>query len=59
MSKEAKRGVCRICGCTDEEACVTKQSTEHGIAYVTRSWQDRTKTLCTNPECLAKARKGD
>ncbi|CAN5574905.1 hypothetical protein BH10PSE14_BH10PSE14_06470 [soil metagenome] len=37
-------GACRICGCTEDRAC-------EGSC----SWTDKTRTLCNNPDCVAKA----
>jgi len=39
-------GICRVCGCTDNNAC------PEGC-----SWADSTYTLCTNPICLRVARR--
>lgn len=49
-----KQGVCRICGCTENKACVLEDTEADGI--LTCLWADGTKTLCTNPKCLAEAR---
>lgn len=40
---------CRICGCTEDRACVTGGRP--------CGWADHTKTLCDNPACLAEARR--
>lgn len=52
-AKPAKpeRGVCRICGCMEETPC------DVGIEGAC-AWADRSQTLCTNPSCLAAAKKG-
>jgi hypothetical protein len=42
-------GVCRICRCTEDRACLID-------GVMPCSWADWTETLCTNPDCLAKAR---
>jgi ParB family chromosome partitioning protein len=39
-------GTCRVCGCTEDRAC------EEAC-----SWADETKTLCDNPDCLAKVKE--
>ena len=44
-------GKCRICGCTDSAPCVSRST------GATCAWTDRTKTLCTNPRCIAAAKK--
>ena len=51
-SSVARKGTCRICGCTEHHACVIGFLDDEACA-----WADRTKTLCTNPQCLAKAGK--
>lgn len=43
---------CRICGCTELQACVLRFDDEdHQEAC---SWLDRGHTLCTNPQCVAQ-----
>ncbi len=44
----AKPGVCRICKCDEQHACVLRG----GIAC---SWHDEEHTLCNNPDCLTNA----
>lgn len=34
-------GVCRVCGCTEGDACIEEQSGEHC------SWANEARTLCT------------
>lgn len=49
-------GVCRFCGCTEENACTLQMwPTPIGVGMKTCSWADEAKTICTNPKCLAKA----
>lgn len=36
-----KRGVCKICGCTDRNACYTD---EHGACW----WMDEQHTICSH-----------
>jgi hypothetical protein len=45
-------GICRYCFCTERAACRIER--RDGL-YVTCSWADESKTLCTNPDCLEKA----
>jgi hypothetical protein len=45
-----RKGTCRICGCTDSTPCLIGFFDEPCV------WADSTKTLCTNPNCLAKVR---
>lgn len=40
-------GMCRVCECTEDRACTLEDSP--------CSWADDTRTLCSNPECLAVA----
>lgn len=42
-------GRCRICGCTDDQACTDAHP------HRTCGWADPTHTLCDNPDCLAAA----
>lgn len=54
-AKTAKAGadVCRICKCTQEKAC---RYIEKGVTR-SCSWIDESRTLCTNPLCIAAAKK--
>lgn len=47
---EHPRGECRICGCTDDDACVVDLM---GPCV----WADDAHTLCDNPACLEAARR--
>jgi hypothetical protein len=52
-------GRCRICGCTDEKPCRMLPNPDMPIAgqtLVNCEWADHSRTLCTNPHCLRKAR---
>ena len=54
------KGVCRYCGCTDENPCRYVPIPHGPIAgqpVLTAKWADKTKTLCTNPMCVEKAAK--
>ena len=54
QKEAAKGGKCRFCGCTWDDACVLDR---RGIAMlITCAWADSTRTLCTNPKCLEKAK---
>ena len=44
----ARRGTCRICGCTENRACILRG----GIAC---SWHDEDHIHCNNPACVATA----
>jgi hypothetical protein len=46
-------GRCRMCGCTEAEACCGADSDEEWSGPC--GWADATRTLCDNPDCLAKA----
>lgn len=57
-----RRGECRFCGCTETTACqlitiaIEARAIERPAMHVDMcSWADETRTLCTNPGCLAKA----
>jgi hypothetical protein len=43
-TKKPKRGVCRVCGCTDLEPCI--------VNHRTCAWVDRAKTLCSAGPCI-------
>ena len=45
-----KKGVCKVCGCTEDNACCDKDG------ETTCSWTDKTETLCTS--CRGKEAKG-
>jgi len=52
-------GVCRYCGCTEYKRCqyLPRPGVPLGSQPVmTCEWADKTKTLCTNPVCLEKAK---
>ncbi len=52
-------GRCRICGCTDEKPCRMLPDPDRSPAgqnLITCQWADKSRTLCTNPACLRKAR---
>ena len=45
IRKEAARsGMCRYCNCDDKHGCTTECD-----------WADEAQTVCTNPNCVAKA----
>jgi hypothetical protein len=57
---KGKRGICRICGCTPDTACVLATWPDGAsVGALTCSWKDETETLCTNPACVEKAREGE
>jgi hypothetical protein len=46
------RGICAQCGCSDFNACT-------GLGFLedeSCSWANHKQTLCSNPECITKAR---
>ncbi len=54
-------GTCRICGCTEDRACVFVDIAGEGShgerdpeRVLTCWWIDAGKTLCSNPECIAQ-----
>jgi hypothetical protein len=49
-------GRCRVCGCTEINACVLERT--DGYRALTCAWSDAERTLCTNPDCLAAAARG-
>lgn len=46
-------GRCRVCGCTESAACIGIPIRE-GV-FANCSWADPSRTLCNNPECMARA----
>lgn len=48
---DAEMGVCRFCGCDELHACE--------LPGGPCSWIDRDETVCSNPECIAKAGSGE
>jgi ParB/RepB/Spo0J family partition protein len=50
-----KAGTCRFCQCVEAHACVLQHG--KGKTPVTCKWADKSKTLCTNPDCLKQAAK--
>lgn len=49
-------GACRVCGCTEANACVICAELD-GTDPVTCKWVDDTRTLCSAAKCLDFARK--
>jgi hypothetical protein len=53
------KGICRYCGCTEEKPCRYVPNAQGPIAgqpVLTCDWAGKSKTLCTNPACLDKAK---
>lgn len=51
----AAAGRCRVCGCTDGNACVLAPEIIEGDgAPLTCRWVDPSRTLCSNPRCVAE-----
>ena len=50
----ARSGVCQICGCTEDQACALEVDGEIFGCW----WVDKARTLCSNPDCLAKMAGG-
>ena len=60
MKKVNQPRVCRICGCTEykRRKYLPRPGVPLGSQQVmTCDWADGTKTLCTNPVCLEKAKE--
>jgi len=58
--KASQPGACRICGCTEYKRC--RYLPRPGVPLgsqplMTCKWADDSKTLCTNPVCLEKAKE--
>ena len=47
-----KKGTCRYCGCTEKKACEVR-TIPGSKATQPCSWIDATKTICSNPKCVA------
>lgn len=56
VAKLPKKGTCRVCGCTEKKACRVK-TIPGSNATQSCSWADETKTLCSNPKCVAAAKQ--
>lgn len=54
-TKAIEPGVCRICGCTEDNACVIP-SPRFGERSRVCGWADDAHTLCDAPACLAADR---
>lgn len=53
-------GVCRVCGCTDEEACVTWSGELAGAVKATCSWVERDLcSRCHGPHRPTRAQAGE
>jgi ParB/RepB/Spo0J family partition protein len=50
-----EKGKCRYCGCTQAHACVLELP-KGAKAAVTCKWADAGKTVCSNRECMKKAK---
>jgi hypothetical protein len=46
------KGICRECGCTENNACIGQGI----LGDETCGWANQDQTLCTNPDCLEKAK---
>ena len=58
--KKNQPGVCRICGYTEYKPCryLPRPGVPLGSQPVmTCEWAEESKTLCTNPVCLEKAKE--
>lgn len=69
-SRAPKRGECRYCGCTEDNACVlaagpisqelanlvnqTYSGRASTLEAITCSWTDKARTVCSGPECQKK-----
>lgn len=50
---KVKPGVCRFCGCTENNACVI----DVGLMTITCSWVSSSRTVCSAPDCVRKLKK--
>ncbi len=53
------KGTCRYCGCTEGKPyrmVPDPHAPISGQPIIECEWADKTKTLCTNPLCLEKAK---
>ena len=53
-----RRGICRYCRCTENNACrITLRAARRNPALkasITCSWLNDEQTVCTNPQCVRK-----
>jgi hypothetical protein len=52
-AKKPLRGVCRECGCMENDACSIVEG--FGGMIQACSWTDETQTLCNHPDCVRAA----
>jgi hypothetical protein len=50
------KGTCRYCGCTQTRPCLFLPA-HCGESIQLCAWADITKTVCTNPSCLGRAKR--
>lgn len=50
-------GICRICGCVEDRACLIEGLTEDPHDVRACGWADHTRTLCDNPACVTAAKR--
>lgn len=55
LKQRIRPGVCQFCGCTDAKGCVLHDSEPYGV--VTCGWANRGRTVCSNPQCIRRAKK--
>lgn len=53
--QDPREGTCRICGCTDTNACAPFKAWDGTVRPC--AWADEERTLCDNPSCLEAAGK--
>lgn len=55
LSQALVEGRCRVCGCTENRACIVQWGPGESLDTVKACWWiDARKTLCSNPKCLAQ-----
>lgn len=54
MEQALQSGVCRVCGCTEQRACIVQWGPGESLDTVKACWWiDAKRTLCSNPKCVA------
>jgi hypothetical protein len=48
-----RTGICRVCGCTENRACIFDAGPGSSEEASACWWVNAAKTLCSNPQCLA------
>ncbi len=58
LMRPLRRGVCRYCGCTQNNPCFLAGISMPGVPVVPLpcSWRDKSQAVCTNPRCITAHR---